>query len=76
MCEVYAELTGDEPGCRLVDIDGDEFYGSGYQDTTRVVPDIGKLRSLGWEPRYDLRAAVRDAMRYYLDPDHKGIPER
>lgn len=71
MCEVYAELTGMEPECRLVEIDGEDFYGPGYEDTTRVIPDIDKLRSLGWEPRRDLRTAVTDAMRYYLDPAHQ-----
>jgi nucleoside-diphosphate-sugar epimerase len=74
MCEVYEDLTGDVPNCPLVDIDGDEFYGPGYQDTTRVVPDIEKMRSLGWEPRRDLRTAVRDAMQYYLDSDQREIP--
>ena len=71
MCEVYEELTGNAPECRLVEIEGEEFYGRGYDDTTRVVPDIEKLRRLGWEPRHDLRTAVTDAMRYYLDPAHQ-----
>ena len=73
MCEVYEDLTGAAPDCRLVEIEGEEFYGEGYQDTNRVVPDIEKIRSLGWEPRRDLRTAVTDAMRYYLDPAHQTL---
>jgi nucleoside-diphosphate-sugar epimerase len=73
ICDVYEELTGTEPNCELVEIDGQEFYGPGYQDTTRVVPDIEKLRRLGWEPRRDLRTAVTDAMRYYLDPSKQTL---
>lgn len=74
MCEVYEDLTGEVPQSPLVEIDGDEFYGPGYQDTTRVVPDIKKMRSLGWEPSRDLRTAIRDAMQYYLDFDLRQIP--
>jgi len=76
MCEVFEESTGSPPGCQLVEIDGEDFYGSGYQDTTRVVPDIEKLRAMGFEPRRDLRSAVRDAMQYYLYPEHDAILNR
>ena len=75
MCDVYEELTGDEPQCQLVEIDGEKFYGPGYEDTTRVVPDIGKLRALGWEPERDLHTAVIDAMWYYLDPEHQTFAD-
>lgn len=28
--------------------------------------DISKLRSLGWEPQYDLGTTLSNAMKYYL----------
>jgi UDP-apiose/xylose synthase len=45
---------------------GEEFYGLGYEDSDRLPPDITKIRSLGWEPRRDLRTTLRDAMEHYL----------
>jgi UDP-apiose/xylose synthase len=72
MTELYQELVGAAPRSELVDITGEEFYGPGYEDGTRLPPDVGKMRSLGWEPRHDLRATLRDAMSYYLDPRRSG----
>lgn len=73
MRRIYEELTGRRPTSELVEIDGEDFYGSGYEDTTRVVPDIAKMRALGWEPKYDLDSTLRDAISYYLDPAHQAI---
>ena len=46
---------------------GEEFYGAGYEDADRLPPDITKLKSLGWEPKRDLRTTFADAMAYYLE---------
>jgi UDP-apiose/xylose synthase len=66
MRELYEELTGDPATSELVDVCGEEFYGLGYEDSDRLPPDITKIRSLGWEPRRDLRTTLRDAMEHYL----------
>jgi nucleoside-diphosphate-sugar epimerase len=66
MMELHEELTGEAASNELVEISGEEFYGPGYEDTNRVVPDISALRSLGWEPQYDLRTTFRETMRSYL----------
>jgi len=29
--------------------------------------DNQKLRSLGWEPKYDLESGLRDALRWYKE---------
>jgi UDP-apiose/xylose synthase len=34
----------------IEDISGEEFYGPGYEDCDRRVPDISKLKRLGWPP--------------------------
>jgi nucleoside-diphosphate-sugar epimerase len=68
MKDLYQELTGIEPQNELVDIDGEEFYGRGYEDMDRVPPDISKLQALGWTPKRDLETTFRDAMAYHLDP--------
>lgn len=67
MKELYEELTGRPAPCELVEVDGREFYGAGYEDVDRVPPAIEKLKALGWEPRYDLRSTFRSSMESYLD---------
>lgn len=66
MIDLYIELTGERPRCALKPVSGEVFYGHGYEDASRLPPDITKLRRLGWEPRYGARETFRDAMRYYL----------
>ena len=67
MIDLFGELTGSEPNCEMIDIGGREFYGPGYEDTTRVPPDISKALRLGWDPVHGLEATLRDAMRSTLD---------
>ncbi|MDH3471637.1 MAG: bifunctional UDP-4-keto-pentose/UDP-xylose synthase, partial [Acidimicrobiia bacterium] len=58
--------------CELVDVDGDTFYGKGYEDVDRVPPSIDKLRALGWEPRHGLSEIFTDAIEYYVDAEPPG----
>ncbi len=45
----------------------ESFYGEGYQDVTRRVPNIEIMRSIsGWTPRYQLSETVSLVMSYYL----------
>lgn len=66
MQEVYEELTGKSPGCEVIEISGEEFYGEGYEDSDRVPPDVAKLTSLGWSPQRGLRDTLREVMAEYL----------
>lgn len=66
MIDLYRELTGEEPASRVEEIDGEAFYGVGYEDGDRLPPDVSRLRALGWEPRLGLRATFADVMRDYL----------
>ena len=68
MLGLYEEITGTAPRSPLIDVNGEEFYGAGYEDSDRLPPDISKIGKLGWSPRHDLRQTVRDAMSYYLEP--------
>jgi len=72
MLELYEELTGAPPISQVVEISGDAFYGPGYEDSSRLPPDISKLRALGWAPRHDIRSTFRDAMAYYLDAGRRS----
>jgi UDP-apiose/xylose synthase len=66
MMQLFEELTGKPATCDLVEIDGEDFYSEGYEDSTRVPPVIAKMQSLGWQPVYDLRTTFADAMRSYI----------
>ena len=44
-----------------------DFYGLGYEDSDRRVPDIGKARNLlGWEPKTGLETALRLTIQDFL----------
>ncbi len=72
MRELYEELTGRPTRSQLVEMDGETFYGKGYEDGDRLPPDITKLRALGWSPKHDLRETVRETMTYYLTSEESG----
>jgi UDP-apiose/xylose synthase len=67
MIELYQELTGTAASSEVVQMSGEQFYGEGYEDSSRLPPNVDKLRSLGWRPQHDIRATFRDAMAFYLD---------
>ena len=70
MVAIYQEKFRD-PSVRLPDIisvTGEEFYGVGYDDSDRRIPDITKARTLlNWEPRYGVREILETTMRYYVE---------
>jgi dTDP-D-glucose 4,6-dehydratase len=44
-----------------------QFYGQGYEDSDRRIPDISKARRLlGWEPKYDLVKTLENTIFYYV----------
>ncbi len=69
MLEIYREKFA-KPGDRMpdiVEVSGEEFYGEGYDDSDRRIPDITKARTLlGWEPRWGIREMLEETMRYYV----------
>jgi nucleoside-diphosphate-sugar epimerase len=58
----------------IVSVPGEEFYGEGYDDSDRRIPDIGKAhRLLGWEPKWNLRDTLEATMRYYVMESRKKV---
>jgi nucleoside-diphosphate-sugar epimerase len=52
----------------IVSVSSEEFYGRGYDDCDRRIPDISKARRLlGWEPKHDLRSALVKTMTYFVE---------
>ncbi len=57
-----------DPVPEIVEVSGEEFYGRGYEDCDRRIPDVSKARDLlGWGSRHDLRSVVLETMRYFVD---------
>lgn len=49
-------------------VSGEEFYGQGYDDSDRRLPNSSKIRNLtGWNPSYNLVAMLKTTMQYYID---------
>jgi UDP-apiose/xylose synthase len=69
MQEIYVEKFWDRqrPLPAIVEVAAEEFYGKGYEDSDRRIPDICKARTLlGWEPRWSMRDLLETTMRYYI----------
>ena len=66
---IYAERFA-APGAAIPgteDVPAERFYGPGYEDSDRRIPDITKARTLlGWEPRTGLRDLLERTMAYYV----------
>ncbi|MBW2395348.1 MAG: NAD-dependent epimerase/dehydratase family protein [Deltaproteobacteria bacterium] len=70
MRELAAEITGKEKfrDHPIEEITGEKFYGEGYEDCDRRVPDVSKAESrLGWKAKTDLRETLRITMTHYFE---------
>jgi UDP-apiose/xylose synthase len=70
MRDVAAEITGREAYRQhpIEEIPGEKFYGTGYEDCDRRVPDIHKAEArLGWKPQTGLRETLAITMKYYFE---------
>ncbi len=69
MVVLYKELYPhhqNNPG--IVPVSAEEFYGSGYDDCDRRVPDISKAEKLlGWKPVVGLNDALRKTILSYVE---------
>jgi len=69
---LMTDLSEPEPAAGGVTWDrqaapGEEFYGEGYDDSDRRIPDIAKARRLlGWEPVWSVRDTIEATMRYHV----------
>jgi nucleoside-diphosphate-sugar epimerase len=70
MRDIYAEkfLHVGTPLPKIVTVSGESFYGKGYEDSNRRIPDITKARTLlGWEPKWQFRELLEATMSYYVN---------
>ncbi len=76
MRKVYADITGDPSYLdhAIEVIDSESFYGKGYEDCDRRMPDISKAQMLlGWNPKRGLEEILHETMKYYHD-EYVGEP--
>jgi UDP-apiose/xylose synthase len=66
LIKIYRTHCDSSAVAAIEEISAEEFYGPGYEDCDRRVPDISKLKRLGWFPRYDLdETFTRSAVYFY-----------
>jgi len=69
MRAIYTEKFADKSRTlpTIVEVSSSDFYGEGYEDSDRRIPDISKARELlGWEPKWKVRELLETTMRYYI----------
>lgn len=69
MLRIYKEKFWDGQTVlpRIISVPGAEFYGEGYEDCDRRVPDVSKARELiGWEPKWSLDALLTETMGAFV----------
>ena len=65
MRDIYeTKLGGIQGRSDLITVSSKDFYGEGYEDTERRMPDISKLQELGWSPKFNLRELLEDTMSF------------
>lgn len=70
MRKVYADITGDPSYLdhAIEVVASESFYGKGYEDCDRRMPDISKAQTLlGWNPKRGLEEILHETMKYYHD---------
>ncbi len=66
MIDLYQDIIGKNFKHGVENVDNLDFYGEGYEDCDRRIPDISKLEKVGWVPKYNLKETFRQTLEYYL----------
>jgi UDP-apiose/xylose synthase len=70
MIRIYKEIRPEVASCEFEtkSVRAEDFYGEGYEDSDRRMPDIGKARELlGWEPRIGLDRMFKLTVASYIE---------
>ncbi len=70
MISIYRSLCPDAAGSNYIvrAISSEEFYGKGYEDSDRRLPDIRAItEALGWKPKIGLDEALRKAIKGFVE---------
>lgn len=66
MATLYVEHFNPTATPQIQNVNSLEFYGAGYEDCDRRLPDISKLKSIGWAPKFNLDETLRRSMDYFM----------
>lgn len=56
-----------DPEPEIISVSSEEFYGPGYEDCDRRIPDVSKAqRLLGWTAQHDLESTLLLTMSYFV----------
>jgi UDP-apiose/xylose synthase len=67
MKRIYMRQVGPGRAIEIMSVGSEEFYGKGYEDCDRRIPDIAKAGTLlGWEPKTGLDEALEKTMRGFI----------
>lgn len=69
MKQIYKEFGAmiGNAASRIESVSAEDFYGKGYEDSDRRVPDITKAQKLlNWEPKTDIETTLQKTIRYYV----------
>lgn len=70
MIELFSEMNLKQSSSPITTevISSHDFYGNGYEDSDRRLPDISKIHTLlGWTPKTSLRDALRATISAYIE---------
>ena len=70
MIDVYRELEprARDAHFRIESVSSETFYGPGYEDSDRRIPNITKARTLlGWEPKTDLQTTIKATITGFIE---------
>lgn len=76
MGKIFAELQNQNISLppKIRTVSAEEFYGLGYQDSDRRIPQMQKVHSLlKWEPKVNLQDALRLTVQWFNDNYAKQI---
>ncbi|XP_010542574.1 PREDICTED: UDP-D-apiose/UDP-D-xylose synthase 2 isoform X1 [Tarenaya hassleriana] len=65
-CQVYSKVCGEPaPENPTIDVSSKEFYGEGYDDSDKRIPDMTIInRQLGWNPKTSLWDLLESTLTY------------
>ena len=66
MAELYVKEFDPSARPKIESVPSVDFYGKGYEDCDRRMPDISKLSAIGWKPKYGLEDTLRNSMSYFV----------
>lgn len=75
MSEIYSKISYSDSAIEIKNVSAQAFYGEGYEDCDRRVPDMHKARTLlDWNAKVPLKDALQHTIQYYID-EYQGKPQ-